>query len=64
MDRIVSACLSAGGPLAEEPGRLLAATVERLERHLRGDVCRDDSLAYFRTRDLLFVAHLVTTAAA
>ncbi|GIM94915.1 hypothetical protein [Paractinoplanes toevensis] len=62
IDACVSAALANGGPLSAEQHRRLNDTAQRLRERLDADLYSQDSLAYFRVRDLLLVAGFVTNA--
>lgn len=62
VDVLVSAALSSGGDLTSEQRQLLVLAVAELDGRLQPDLWSDDSVAYFRARDLLKVARLLETA--
>ncbi len=63
VDVCVAACVAAGGSLTPAQRHLLATAVESLHARLRPGLWQDDRAAFFRTRDLLWIAHLVEVAA-
>nr|BFE58704.1 hypothetical protein GCM10020063_032300 [Dactylosporangium thailandense] len=63
IDVAVSACLASRGPLSDEQHCRLHDTAQQLRRRISGGLYDEDAVAYFRARDLLRVAALVTSAA-
>lgn len=63
INTVTSECLAAGGRISEEHRQLLTAVVGRLQHSIAKGLYHDDTVAYFRTRDLLRVAALIATAA-
>ncbi|MEU7589571.1 hypothetical protein AB0A95_25140 [Micromonospora sp. NPDC049230] len=62
IDLVVTACLAGGGSLSADHHRLLDTAVRQVRRRIGGGLYGQDVLAYFRARDLLRVAALVTNA--
>lgn len=62
VDSCVGACLAAGGPLGDAERERLAGVVRELGERLAGGLYDEDYAAYCRTRELLSVAALVSTA--
>ncbi|MFG1919224.1 hypothetical protein [Micromonospora sp. NPDC048898] len=62
IDLAVTACLAGGGSLRADQRRLPDTAVQQVRRRIGGGLYGQDVLAYFRARDLLRVAALVTNA--
>ncbi|MEW2473538.1 hypothetical protein AB0875_07050 [Micromonospora gifhornensis] len=63
VDVCVKACVAMGGRLTPAQRQLLATAVESLRARIRPGLWQDERVAYFRTRDLLWIARLVEVAA-
>ena len=62
IDSAVSACLTSGGAFSADKLQQFEAAVQQIESRIRDGLYAQDTAAYFRGRDLLHLAALVSTA--